>query len=224
MIELLGHLLNDIRVLLDPRQVAAGGYAVITLVVFLETGIAMGVVMPGESLVLVAGVLASMGHLSIFSLMPLLFVAAVAGDAVGFSVGKHFGPRVFTRKKSLFFRPEYLQRANTFYQKFGGRAIVLARFVPVVRTFAPIVAGAANMQYKQFLLFNVVGAALWVSSMLLVGYYLGQAVPELETKLGIVILLVVAISLLVPGAEYLRLRFLGHVARIRARDQARRRG
>jgi membrane-associated protein len=206
MIGFLGDIVRDFQVWLDPRQVATGGYAIITLVVFLETGIAMGVVMPGESLVLVCGVLASTGHLSLVTLVPLLFVAAVAGDAVGFSVGKHLGPRIFTRRKSLFFRPEYLLRANGFYNRFGGRAIVLARFVPIVHTFAPIVAGAANMQYKQFLFFNVVGAAAWVSTMLLTGYYLGRLVPELETKLGIVILLVLLISFLVPGVEYLRIK------------------
>jgi len=204
MLDTLGPFLQDVQAWLDPRQVAAGGYLVITLVVFMETGIAMGVIMPGESLVLVSGMLASTGHLDLAILMPALFVAAVAGDAVGFSVGAHLGPRVFTRTRSIFFRPEYLKRANAFYEKYGGRAIVLARFVPVVRTFAPIVAGAARMQYRQFVIFNVVGAALWVCSMLLMGYYLGRVIPGLESKLGFVILLVVLISLLVPAVDYLR--------------------
>jgi membrane-associated protein len=115
---------------------------------------------------------------------------------------------VFTRPRSLFFRPEYLHRANRFYEKHGGRAIILARFVPIVRTFAPIVAGAAKMRYRQFVIYNIVGAALWVVSMLVTGYYLGQAIPDLESKLGIVILLVVLISFVVPVFDFFRTRVL----------------
>jgi membrane-associated protein len=206
MLEAIQTFLENVQAFLDPRHIAAGGYAVITLVVFTETGIAMGVIMPGESLVLVAGMLAAAGHLELSILMPCLFVASVLGDAVGFAVGTHLGPRIFTRRKSIFFRPEYLERASRFYGKYGGRAIVLARFVPIVRTFAPIVAGAARMKYRQFVMFNIIGAALWVVSILLLGYYLGRAIPDLESKLGWVIVLVVLISFVVPVFDFLRHR------------------
>jgi membrane-associated protein len=204
--EAIQTLFENIREFLDPRHIAAGGYAVIALVVFTETGIAMGVIMPGESLVLVAGMLAAAGHLKLSILMPSLFVASVVGDAVGFAVGAHLGPRIFSRRKSIFFRPEYLERASLFYEKYGGRAIVLARFVPVVRTFAPIVAGAARMQYRQFVVYNIIGAALWVVSILHIGYYLGRAIPDLESKLGWVIVLVVLISFVVPVFDFFRQR------------------
>jgi membrane-associated protein len=206
--EWLGEFFSNVQAFLNPRHIAAGGYWVITLVVFVETGIAMGVIMPGESLVLVSGMLAAAGHLDLRLLMPLLFVAAVLGDATGFVIGSRLGPRVFTRPRSLFFRPEYVNRASRFFEKHGGRAIILARFVPVVRTFTPIVAGAAKMRYRQFVVYNVVGAAVWVLSMLLLGYYLGQAVPDLESKLGLLIILVILVSFVVPVFDFFRTRML----------------
>jgi membrane-associated protein len=216
MFENISAFLTQIQQWLDPRALATSGYLVITLVVCAETGIAMGVIMPGESLVLVAGMLAATGTLELSILIPCLFVAAVVGDAMGFAIGSRLGPRIFTRTRSIFFRPEYLIRANRFYEKYGGKTIVLARFVPVVRTFAPIVAGAARMKYRQFLIFNLVGAFLWVMSMLLMGYFLGKAIPELESKLGLVILLVILVSLVIPAFDLVRL----HVGKWRSRNES----
>ena len=205
MLEAIGSFFQSLQEWLDPRHLAAGGYFLITLIVYLETGIAMGIIFPGESLVLICGMLASAGTLDLRILIPTLFVAAVLGDATGFAVGSRLGPRVFTQT-SVFFRPEYLERANKFYEKYGGRAIILARFVPFIRTFAPIVAGAARMQYRQFVIYNVVGAALWVTSVLLAGYYLGQLMPNLDRQYHYVILLVILISLVVPLFDFLRKR------------------
>ena len=204
----LAQVFEQVQAFLDPRHIAAGGYVLITLVVFAETGIAIGIVMPGESLVLVAGMVAAAGHLELSALMPLLFVAAVLGDAVGFAVGSRLGPLIFTRR-SVFFRPEHLQRAQRFYDKYGGRAIVLARFVPFVRTFCPIVAGAARMQYRQFVIFNLVGAAIWVVSILLLGFYLGRLIPDLERRLVWIVLLIIAISFVVPAIDFVRVRLAG---------------
>lgn len=206
--EVLAQLFEGVRAFLDPRHIAAGGYIVITLVVFAETGIAAGIVMPGESLVIVSGVLAAAGHLDLAVLIPMLFVAAVLGDAVGFAVGARLGPLIFTRK-SVFFRPELLLRAQRFYERYGGRAIVLARFVPFVRTFAPIVAGAARMQYRHFVIFNLLGAAIWVVSMLLLGFYLGRLIPNLERRLGWVIMLVILIAFVAPLFEWFRTKVGG---------------
>jgi membrane-associated protein len=206
--EALAQFFEQVRAFLDPRHIAAGGYVVITLVVFAETGIAIGVIMPGESLVLVSGMLAAAGHLKLSYLMPLLYVAAVVGDAVGFAVGARLGPLIFTRK-SVFFRPEYLLRAQRFYDKYGGRAIILARFVPIVRTFAPIVAGAARMQYRQFVIYNFIGAGIWVVSMLLLGYNLGRLIPDLDRRLGWVVVLVILISFVVPVFDFVRARLGG---------------
>jgi len=206
MLDTLAAALPQIHDWLNPRALAAGGYLIITLVVCAETGIAVGIIMPGESLVLVAGMLAATGNLKLGILFPCIFVAAVVGDAIGFAIGARLGPRIFTRTTSLFFRPEYLLRANRFYEKYGGKTIIIARFVPFVRTFAPIVAGAAQMKYRQFVVYNIVGAILWAGTMLLAGYFLGRAIPNLESKIGYVILLVIAIALLLPLTELLKQR------------------
>ena len=199
-------LFHQIKEYLDPRTIAAAGYAVLIFVVFAETGLAAGFFLPGDSLLVVAGLFAAKGDLNIAILLGSLFVAAVVGDAVGYYSGAKLGPRIFTRQKSLLFRPSHLQKAHAFYEKYGGKTIIIARFVPIVRTFAPIVARAAQMSYRKFAAYNIVGGFLWVFSMLLTGYFLGSLIPNLDRHIEKVVIIVVALSLMPPVIEYLKSR------------------
>jgi membrane-associated protein len=212
-------LIHQLRDLLNPKIIidtllAKGGlfvYAGLFFIVFAETGLALGFFLPGDSLLVVAGLVAATGKLNVALLIGLLFVAAVVGDAVGYYTGARLGPRLFKKKKSLLFRPSHLQKAHSFYEKYGGKTIVIARFVPIVRTFAPIVAGAAEMPYRRFVLFNIAGGFLWVTTMVLGGYFLGSL---LKSKFGIdldehiewVVIVVVALSLIPPVIEYFKSR------------------
>ena len=212
-------LIHWVRDLLNPKIIidtllAKGGlfvYVGLFFIVFAETGLALGFFLPGDSLLVVAGLVAATGKLNVALLIGLLFVAAVVGDAVGYYTGARLGPRLFKKKKSLLFRPSHLQKAHAFYEKYGGKTIVIARFVPIVRTFAPIVAGAAEMPYRRFVLFNVAGGLLWVTTMVLGGYFLGSV---LKSKFGIdldehiewVVIVVVALSLMPPVIEYFKAR------------------
>ncbi|HEX5886944.1 MAG TPA: VTT domain-containing protein [Pyrinomonadaceae bacterium] len=218
--DFITELLHNLREYLNPKIIietllAKGGvfvYVGLVFIVFAETGLAVGFFLPGDSLLVVAGLFAATGQLNVAVLLSSLFVAAVVGDAVGYYTGAKMGPRLFRRQKSLLFRPSHLQRAHDFYAKYGGKTIIIARFVPIVRTFAPIVAGAAQMPYRKFVVFNVAGGFLWVFSMVLTGYFLGTL---LRDKLGInldehiewVILVVVFLSLIPPIYEYLKSRF-----------------
>lgn len=209
--EFLYELFHQLKNYLDPRTIVAAGYLVLICVVFAETGLAVGFFLPGDSLLVVAGLFAAKGDLNVFVLLITLFIAAVVGDAVGYYSGAKLGPRLFTRQKSLLFRPSHLQRAQEFYEKYGGKTIIIARFVPVVRTFAPIVAGAAQMPYRKFAAYNVFGGFLWVFSMILTGYYLGQIVErqfgiKLDEHIEKVVIVVVALSLLPPVIEYIKAR------------------
>ena len=178
--ESLYQLYHQIRYYLDPETIAAAGYIVILFVVFAETGLAAGFFLPGDSLLFVAGLFAADGKLSLVALLVGVFLAAVIGDAVGYLTGSKLGSRLFTRPKSLLFRPSHLKKAQAFYDKYGGKTIIIARFVPIVRTFAPIVAGAAQMPYHQFVVFNIIGGFLWVFTMILSGFFLGRAFPALR--------------------------------------------
>jgi len=217
--ESLTELFHHLREFLNPKNIieflTTKGllftYAGLILIVFAETGLAVGFFLPGDSLLVVAGLFAYEGRLNIFFLLVSLFAAAVVGDAVGYYSGLKLGPRLFTRKKSLFFRPSHLEKAHAFYEKYGGKTIIIARFVPIVRTFAPIVAGAANMSYRQFLAYNVVGGFAWVFSMILAGYFLGTVVErafgiKLEDHIEWVVIIVVLLSLTPPLYEYIRSR------------------
>ncbi|MCA1579205.1 MAG: VTT domain-containing protein [Acidobacteria bacterium] len=212
-------LFHSLKEYLNPKIIietllAKGGvfvYVGLVFIVFAETGLAVGFFLPGDSLLVVAGLFAATGKLNVAVLLSSLFVAAVVGDAVGYYTGLTMGPKLFRRQKSMLFRPSHLQRAHEFYEKYGGKTIIIARFVPIVRTFAPIVAGAAQMPYRKFVVFNVVGGFLWVFSMVLAGYYLGTLLRE---KLGInldehiewVVIIVVLLSLTPPIYEYLKSR------------------
>lgn len=188
-------------------------YVALFLIVFAETGLAVGFFLPGDSLLVVAGLMAATypDKLNIFVLLISLFIAGVLGDAVGYFTGKKMGKTVFSRPKSWFFRPEYLLKAHNFYEKHGGKTIIIARFVPIVRTFAPIVAGAADMTYRKFVVFNIFGGFLWVFSMILSGYFLGGLVErtfgiKLEDHIEKVVVVVVLLSLMPPVIEWLKSR------------------
>ena len=215
----LYELFHQIKDVLNPKTIidtllAKGGifvYFGLIFIVFAETGLAVGFFLPGDSLLVVAGLFAAAGKLNLAILLSTLFVAAVVGDAVGYFTGARLGPRLFKRQKSLLFRPSHLQKAHAFYEKYGGKTIIIARFVPIVRTFAPIVAGAAAMPYRRFVVFNVVGGFLWVFSMILAGYFLGNILKsrfgiDLEEHIEWVIIIVVALSLLPAVIEYLKSR------------------
>jgi membrane-associated protein len=186
------HQLTDVQTL-----VRVGGLAVITAIVFSETGLLVGFFLPGDSLLFTAGALAAKGYLSIVLLNALLIAAAIVGDTVGYWIGRRAGPALFKRPKSLLFNPDHLRRAHDFYQKHGGKTIVLARFMPIVRTFAPVVAGMGRMEYARFVFFNVFGGIGWVVSMTLAGYFLGQ-VPFVQRHFEAVVLGIIFLSIL-PG-------------------------
>jgi membrane-associated protein len=188
----LFHQLTDVETL-----VRVGGLTAMTIIVFAETGLLFGFFLPGDSLLVTAGVFAGAGQLNIVHLNLILIAAAILGDTVGYWFGRKAGPALFSRPKSLFFNPAHLRRAHDFYEKHGGKTIVLARFMPIVRTFAPIVAGMGKMEYRRFLSFNVFGGTLWVLSMTLIGYFLGQ-IPGVKEHIEIVIITVVFLSIL-PG-------------------------
>lgn len=184
---------------LDPRfLIEAFGYIGLFLIVFAESGLFFGFFLPGDSLLLTAGLFAYKGLLSIWALLPLLFIAAVLGDNVGYWFGRKAGPPLFQREESLFFRPRNLLAAKKFYDHHGGKTIVLARFMPFIRTFAPIVAGAVEMDYKRFMMFNLVGGALWAIGVTLAGYFLGSIFPPevLDRYFIVIVLAVIVISVL----------------------------
>jgi membrane-associated protein len=188
----LFHKLTDVE-----TMVAVGGLSAMTAIVFAETGLMVGFFLPGDSLLVTAGVFAAKGNLNIVWLNVLLIAAAIVGDTVGYWIGRKAGPALFNRPRSRFFNPAHLRRAHDFYEKHGGKTIIIARFMPIVRTFAPVVAGMGKMEYRRFISFNVFGGALWVLSMTLIGYYLGQF-AWVRKNIEIVIVIVVFLSIL-PG-------------------------
>jgi membrane-associated protein len=202
-VELIGWIIPLIR---DPGELIRwGGYPALALIVFLETG-ALVFFLPGDSLLVMAGVYAAKGDLSILALNLLLIPMAIAGDATSYTIGRRSGPMLFNRPRSRFFRPEHVLLAKAFYEKHGGKAIILARFMPLVRTFVPVVAGVAQMRYRRFAEFNVIGGAAWVLSMTLLGYGLGNSIPNLDRHIEKVIVVVVLLSVTPGLVEVLRAR------------------
>jgi membrane-associated protein len=192
--ELLMELLGALH---DPEKLKAlilwGSYPVLFGIIFAETGLLVGFFLPGDSLLVTAGILAGQGYLDISFLMILLSAAAIVGDSTGYAIGKKTGPMIFTRPKSLLFNPEHLNKAHRFYEKYGGKTIVIARFVPIVRTFAPVVAGVGQMSYRRFLAFNIFGGIGWIATMTAAGYFLGS-LPGVDKYLHLIILAVIFIS------------------------------
>ncbi len=181
-----------------PSLVKTAGYIGVFGIIFAETGLLVGFFLPGDSLLFTAGILASQGYLNIWWLCLGLFVAAFIGDNLGYHIGKLAGPKLFTRPKSIFFNPDHLRRSHEFFERHGGKAVVIARFVPVVRTFSPVVAGLSRMRYGLFLVYSVVGTLLWAIGLTLLGFWLGTTVPNVEKYIvpGIVIIIFLSIS---PG-------------------------
>jgi membrane-associated protein len=183
-----------------------GGYALLVAVVFTETGLLVGFFLPGDSLLITAGLVAATGTLNIWWLNALLIAAAVTGDSVGYAIGARLGPRLFTREQSLLFHPRHIARTRAFYARHGAKTIVIARFVPIVRTFAPVVAGVGQMRYRQFLLYNVAGGVGWVTTMTWAGYLLGQAVPNIGEQIHVVVAIVIVLSVIPIIVEIVRER------------------
>jgi membrane-associated protein len=185
----------------DPRSIieTLGTIGVITIV-FLETGVFFGFFFPGDSLLFTAGFLASQGYVSISVLLVGTFLAAIIGDSFGYGFGKKIGPKIFTREDSIFFNKNHIKKAQDFYEKHGKKTIILARFMPIIRTFAPIVAGIGNMHYRIFLVYNIVGAFLWTWSMLLLGYGLGALIPDPDKYVLPVVIVIIVVSAF-PGIK-----------------------
>ena len=183
-----------------------GGYVLLVAIVFTETGLLIGFFLPGDSLLITAGLVAATGALDIWWLNGLLIAAAIVGDTVGYAIGYRAGPRLFTREQSLLFRPSHIERTRRFYERHGAKTIVIARFVPIVRTFAPVVAGVGQMEYRRFLLYNVAGGVGWVTSMTWAGYLLGQTIPNISDHIHVVVGVVIVLSLIPIAIELIKER------------------
>jgi membrane-associated protein len=183
-----------------------GGYTILTAIVFTETGLLIGCFLPGDSLLITAGLVAAAGALNIWWINALLIPAAIIGDSVGYAIGARLGPRVFTRPKSLLFDPRHVERTRDFYARHGAKTIVIARFVPIIRTFAPVVAGVGQMEYRRFLLYNIVGGVGWVTSMTWAGFLLGQTIPGIQERIHIVVGVVIVLSVVPILVEIIRER------------------
>ena len=184
--------------------IKTAGYLGLFAIIFAESGLLIGFFLPGDSLLFTAGFLASQGFLDISLLIALMFIAAVLGDNVGYAFGRRVGPKIFKREESWLFHKEHLARSERFYSKHGGKTLVLARFTPVVRTFAPILAGVGKMHYRTFLVFNLLGALLWAVGVTLLGYYLGQTIPDIDRYLLPIIAAIIFVSLLPTFLHILR--------------------
>ena len=201
--------------LLTPLMAVLGPLAVLLMmaVLFAETGLLVGFFLPGDSLLFTAGVLVAAGvmHLPLVVVATAAFVAAAAGDQVGYLIGRRFGPRVFSRPRSRLFSPTHVVRAQAFFERYGPRAVILARFVPLVRTFTPVVAGVGEMPRGRFTAYNLVGAALWAVGLLVAGYFLG-GIPLIAAHIELVAVGMVALSLVPAAAAFVRRRYVGRVA------------
>ena len=178
-----------------------GGTALICVIVFVETGLFVGFFLPGDSLLVTAGVFAGAGRLKVVELLIFVTLCAIAGDQLGYWIGRRAGKSLYERKDSRFFKARHLQRAHEFYEENGGKTIILARFVPIIRTFCPPVAGAAGMSYPRYLAFDVVGGFLWVWGMTLLGYTLGKTIPNVDKKIHYVIAAIIVASF-IPAAYH----------------------
>jgi membrane-associated protein len=206
----LESILHFLRALYDPEGlkelVRSGGAPLIGFIVFIETGFFVGFFLPGDSLLITAGIFAAADVIPLRWLLAPVMACAIAGDQIGYWIGRTAGPTLYRREDSLFFRRSHLQRAHDFYEKYGGRAVILARFVPIVRTFCPPVAGAARMPYSRYFLFDIFGGVFWVGTMILGGFFLGRSVPNIGQKIHYVILVVVVLSILPAVISILRSR------------------
>ena len=207
---MLQSILHFFRSLYDPeglkQLIASGGAPLVCTIVFIETGFFVGFFLPGDSLLVTAGIFSSAGVISLRWLLAPVMLCAILGDQIGYWIGRAAGPALYRREDSLFFRRSHLQRAREFYEKYGGRAVIFARFVPIIRTFCPPVAGAAHMPYSRYLIFDIFGGVLWVGAMILGGYFLGRSVPNIGQRIHYVIAVVVVLSVLPAVISIVRAR------------------
>ncbi len=202
-------LLNLLHNIHDVKSIIQwGGLFMICLIVFVETGLFLGFFLPGDSLLVTAGIFAATGHLTLVSLLMFVSLCAIAGDQLGYYIGYRAGELLFAKKDSVFFKQEHLHKTKIFYEKYGPKTIVLARFVPIVRTFAPAVAGVAKMEYKKFVVYNVLGGILWVMATVLGGFFVGSMIPNIETYLHLVIAIVIFLSFVPIILEISKNKFL----------------
>ena len=180
-------------------------YAILFLIIFCETGLVVTPFLPGDSLLFAAGGIAALGEMNIHLMVALLLAAAILGDAVNFAIGKYFGARLFANPDSKIFRRAYLDKTHAFYEKHGGKTIIIARFVPIVRTFAPFVAGMGNMHYGRFIRYNIIGAILWVVLFSYAGYFFAN-IPLVKNNLALVLAAIIVISVLPGVIEVVRAR------------------
>ena len=180
-------------------------YALLFLIVFLETGVVVTPILPGDSLLFAAGSFAGLGALRLWPVFAVCCAAAILGDTANYAIGAYLGPKVFHYPKSRFFNPEHLRKTHEFYERYGGKTIIIARFIPIIRTFAPFVAGVGKMSYGYFLSYNVAGGLLWVSVCVFAGYFFGN-LPFVKKNFSVVILAIIVISLLPAVIEFLRHR------------------
>jgi membrane-associated protein len=187
----LFHRIYDVEFL-----VRTGGLLALIIIVFTETGLLLGFFLPGDSLLVTAGIFAARGDLDLVTLNASLSLAAIAGDTVGYGIGARTGPKIFTREDSLLFNRKHLLTAKEFYDRHGAFTIVIARFMPIIRTFAPVVAGVGAMKYRKFVAYNIFGGIFWVMTTTLAGYFLGTMVPNIQERIHVVIVIVIVLSLL----------------------------
>lgn len=190
---------------LDPMaMIQTGSYVGLAFLVFAESGLLIGIFLPGDSLLFAAGLIAAGGFFSIAPLILIIVASAIVGDSVGYWFGTHMKGRLFENKDARFFKQEYVERTEKFYEKYGGRAVILARFVPIVRTLAPILAGMGSMRYRTFVSYNVIGGLLWGAGMTLIGYLLGSVIPESEKYILPISLVIIALSFLPIAINLIR--------------------
>ena len=193
----------DIYLSLVIRNFGSWTYLILFAIIFCETGLVITPFLPGDSLLFAIGAFSAMGYLDILKIWPLLMLAAIAGDNSNYAFGKFVGPKVFNYENSRIFKKEYLLRTHNFYEKYGGKTIILAKYVPIVRTFAPFVAGVGAMTYPRFLIFNIIGGATWVSVIMLSGYFFGN-LPLIKKNFSLVIFAIIIVSILPGAIEYIR--------------------
>jgi membrane-associated protein len=209
-------ILHFLHALFNPdglkELIRAGGPPLICTIVFIETGFFVGFFLPGDSLLVTAGILSAGDVIPLKWLLLPVMLCAIVGDQIGYWIGRAAGSALYKKEDSLFFRRSHLQRAHKFYEKYGGRAVILARFVPIVRTFCPPVAGAARMSYRQYLIYDLCGGVFWVGTMILGGYFLGRTIPNISQRIHYVILAVIVLSLLPAIISFLKARREGNGA------------
>jgi len=202
LLESIRHLLHrlyDVQTL-----VSQGGPILVCVIVFIETGFFVGFFLPGDSLLVTAGVLAAAGKIPLVWLLAPVMLCAIVGDQIGYWIGRAAGSALYKREDSFFFRRNHLQRAHDFYEKYGGKTVILARFIPIIRTFCPPVAGAAGMPYSRYLAYDILGGIFWVATTVLGGYFLGRSIPNISQRIHYVIAVVIFLSILPPIISILR--------------------